>query len=161
MTIREKSHRLPEGVYLGEVSVSFTLCVKDRFPLFQDTSLVSEFTEVLKSLVKTSSCIIPVYCFMPDHQHLIVSGTNPDSNILHFIRTYKQSTGYWLSRQQIKPGWQKDFFDHVLRKDEDLAAAVKYILANPVRKCLVAHWQDYPLKGAIGCQLEDILQGMV
>jgi len=57
--------------------------------------------------------------------------------------------------------WQKDFYDHVIRKDNDIATHVRYILDNPVRRGLVSLWQEYPFKGSIGCRLEDILNGIV
>ena len=44
--------------------------------------------------------------------------------------------------------WQPSFYDHVLRKDEDLLETVKYIYNNPVRKEIVAHYRDYPLSGS-------------
>ena len=52
--------------------------------------------------------------------------------------------------------WQKDFYDHVIRRHEDVAVQVRYILDNPVSKGLVSSWQDYPFKGSIGCKLEDV-----
>ncbi len=44
--------------------------------------------------------------------------------------------------------WQRSFFDHALRQDEDMKRAVLYILGNPVRKGLVQHFHDYPLCGS-------------
>ncbi len=98
---------------------------------------------------------------MPDHQHLIVTGTNPEADILKFIKAYKQKTGYWLVKSQINSAWQKGFFDHIIRKEEGLLNVAKYILDNPVRKSLIENWQDYPFKGAIGCQLEDLIESMI
>ncbi len=79
---------------------------------------------------------------------------------MKFIQKYKQKTGYWLARNQKDFTWQKDFFDHIIRKEEGLVNVAKYILENPVRKGLVAHWQEYPYKGSIGCQLDDIPESM-
>ncbi len=98
---------------------------------------------------------------MPDHQHLIVTGTNLEADPLKFIKAYKQKTGYWLVENQINAKWQKDFFDHIIRKEQGLINIAKYILNNPVRKGLAEQWQDYPYKGAIGCALEDVLEGMI
>jgi REP element-mobilizing transposase RayT len=160
MPIREKPHRLQEITYKGEISVSFTLCIKDRVQLFNNVTTVNIFEKILKSEAERSLCIIPVYCFMPDHQHLIVSGVNSESDILKFIKAYKQKTGYWLKKNQFNVRWQKDFFDHIIRKEEGLVSFARYILNNPVRKGLVENWQDYPFKGAIGCELADILGSM-
>ena len=62
-----------------------------------------------------------------------------------------------------EPGvrWQKDFYDHVIRTHEDIAAQVRYILDNPVRKGLVSSWEDYPFKGSVGCKLDDVLNGIM
>jgi len=40
------------------------------------------------------------------------------------------------------------FYDHILRKDEDIPKQINYILQNPVRKGLVKNWKDYPYKGS-------------
>jgi putative transposase len=160
MTIREKRHRLEKDDYRGEISVSFTLCIKDRFQLFQNASIVNIFENILRFEAERAFCIIPVYCYMPDHQHLIVSGRNSGSDTFKFIKAYKQKTGYWLSNNQINAGWQKDFFDHIIRKEQSLVNVARYILDNPVRKGLVANWQDYPFKGSIGYDLDEILQSL-
>jgi REP element-mobilizing transposase RayT len=88
MLIKEKQHRLSENDYKGEVSVSFTLCVKDRVRLFRDELIVADFTNILANLIDRFSCIIPIYCFMPDHQHILLTGINEKANILGFIKAY-------------------------------------------------------------------------
>jgi REP element-mobilizing transposase RayT len=60
MSIREKQPRLQEKNYQGEISVYFTLCIKDRLQLFKSASAVNVFINVLKSQAEKSSCIIPV-----------------------------------------------------------------------------------------------------
>ncbi len=45
--------------------------------------------------------------------------------------------------------WQKGFWDHFLRADEELRAAVEYVLANPVRAGLVQDGHVYPYSGSI------------
>jgi hypothetical protein len=40
--------------------------------------------------------------------------------------------------------WQRGFHDHALRQDDDLAAAARYVIANPVRRGLVKRVADYP-----------------
>ncbi len=43
--------------------------------------------------------------------------------------------------------WQKSFYDHVIRKEEDLNSIAGYIFNNPVRKELVENYEDYPFLG--------------
>jgi len=41
-------------------------------------------------------------------------------------------------------GWQRDFFDHRLRKNEAYLEKAAYIRMNPVRAGLVASAEDWP-----------------
>lgn len=66
-----------------------------------------------------------------------------------------------MSQNEPKIRWQKDFYDHIIRRFNDIATQVRYILDNPVRKGLVSSWQEYPFKGSIGCKIEDILIGII
>ena len=138
MSIREKRHRLQLECYQGRICVSFTLCVKDRSPLFLEPTIVNIFSELLVDSAKKFYCMIPAYCFMPDHLHIIVEGTQEEINLLRFINHYKQKTGFWMSKNQPGVSWQKNFFDHIIRKDENLQSMIRYILENPVRKGLVS-----------------------
>jgi REP element-mobilizing transposase RayT len=164
MLIKEKRHRLPKEFYKREISVAFTLCIRNDatsgFSL-SEPEIVNCFTEILAPAIKKESCIVPVYCFMPDHQHLIITGTWGDSDIWKVIVSYKQKTGFWMSTNKPGMKWQKDFYDHIIRINKDVATQVRYILDNPVRKGLVSSWEEYPFKGAIGCRLEDVLLGII
>ena len=126
-----------------------------------EPKIVNCFAEILTTAINKESCIVPVYCFMRDHQHLMITGTRGDSDIWKVIVSYKQKTGFWMSNNKPGMRWQKDFYDHVIRTNEDIAAQVRYILDNPVRKGLASSWEDYPFKGAIRCKLEDILSGII
>jgi REP element-mobilizing transposase RayT len=159
--IKEKRHRLPKEFYKGETSIAFTLCLKGDIQPFISSETVGIFTDILSIVVRKTVCIVPVYCFMPDHQHLIITGTRSHSDIWKAMISYKQQTGFWMSANNQNIRWQKDFYDHVIRADEDMVAQVKYILDNPVRRGLVSSWQDYPFKGSIGCKLEDVLLGII
>jgi REP element-mobilizing transposase RayT len=164
MVVKEKRHRLTKEFYKGEISVAFTLCIKnDVAPGFSlsEPEIVNCFTEILIPTINKESCIVPVYCFMPDHQHLIITGTRGESDIWKVIVSYKQKTGFWMSKNKPEIRWQKDFYDHIIRVNKDVATQVRYILDNPVRKGLASSWEDYPFKGSIGCELEDILLGII
>jgi REP element-mobilizing transposase RayT len=165
MVIKEKGHRLPKDFYKGEISVAFTLCLKRGvgnvaagFSL-REPETVNILTSILRSVVAKERCIVPVYCFMLDHQHLIITGTEINADIWKTVVSYKQKTGFWMSVNKPGMRWQKDFYDHVLRTSEDMAIHMKYILDNPVKKDLVSFWAEYPFKGSIGCNLEDYLNG--
>ena len=61
---------------------------------------------------------------------------------------FKQLTGYWLARHLPGVRWQKDFFDRVLRDDDELVRQLRYVAENPVRRGLVRDWREYAFTGS-------------
>ncbi|MEM4326041.1 MAG: transposase [Candidatus Pacearchaeota archaeon] len=157
MRIIEKKHRLNLNCYKGFIRASFTLCIKGRKNIFTSYKIVSPFIEILKESIKKFDCKNWVYLFMPDHLHLVLEGNSEEADLWKAIVYFKQKTGYWLSRNGWDAKWQKDFYDHILRKDEDLKKHIRYILENPVRKGLTNDWMNYEFKGSIDYDLSDIL----
>ena len=85
---------------------------------------------------------------MPDHVHLLLQiGEMP---LPAFVQAWK-SRCYRLRRARgtADTFWQRSFYDHALRSEEDLRRAAEYILANPIRKGLVADGETYPLSGSM------------
>ena len=173
MNVKEQRHRLPQEFYKGEVAVVFTLCLREVIGagvILQEPRVAAGFSmrpeianifaDILASVTQKTNCIVPVYCFMPDHQHLIIQGRKSDSDIWKAIAGYKQMTGFLMSQNKYGIRWQKNFYDRVIRKHVDLVTQLKYILDNPVRKGLVLSWQEYPFQGTIGCTMEDVLNGI-
>ena len=148
MKIIEKKHRLPQRAYTGRVIVSFTLCIKNKAQFFVDHKIFSTFKGMILTEAKAHNCEILVYLFMPDHCHILLQGKNKDSQLLNVINRFKQRSGYWLSKHSSGVRWQKDYYDHILRKDGDVQKQVKYILNNPIRKQIVGNWKQYQFKGS-------------
>ncbi len=59
----------------------------------------------------------------------------------------KSRTTVALNRKLRREGplWQPGFHDRAIRKEEDLQAVARYIVANPVRAGLAGKVGDYPL----------------
>lgn len=85
---------------------------------------------------------------MPDHCHLLIEGKTTDSDLIRFMKDFKQKSGYWLSKNAAGIKWQKDFYDHILRRDEDIKKQVCYILENPIRKGFADNWKEFQFKGS-------------
>jgi len=81
---------------------------------------------------------------MPDHLHLLVQGLSGQSDLKRCISRFKQMSGYRFKRRYGKQLWQPSYYDHVLRKGEDIATVMKYILLNPVRAGLAEDFREYP-----------------
>lgn len=153
----ENKHRLSLDCYSGRVRISFTLCIEDKKVFFKNEAIVNRFLEILKETLSKYSCRNIIYIFMPDHLHLILEGISGKANLWKAVVLFKQKTGFWLSKNGNGMKWQKDFYGHIHRKDDDLRKHVNYILDNPVRKGLVANWKDYPFKGSLDFDIEKII----
>lgn len=155
--IREKKHRLPLSCYQGQRRATFTFCTENRKLLFGQEQIVDKFVEILKEAGNKYNCKNWVYIFMPDHIHIVNEGISDDSDLWKMVNLFKQKTGYWLLQNKKEIKWQKDYFDHIHREEENLREHIRYILDNPVRKGLVSDWKDYPLKGSIDFNLAEII----
>lgn len=157
--IREKKHRLPRPAYRSEVLVAFTACTARRTSGLAATSVVKRCVAFMADAAERHHCTVPIYCFMPDHLHVMLWGQSAEADAWRSMVRFKQRSGYWLSQSGQSVRWQKDFYDRVLRPHEDWRRHVRYIAANPVRAGLVERWDRYPFTGAIGHDLEAIVQG--
>ncbi len=89
-----------------------------------------------------------MYCFMPDHLHLLLKGETHDADLKKFVRIFKQRSGYIFKQKKKCKLWQPSFYDHVVREEEDLLEVARYIILNPVRRGLVDNYKDYPFSGS-------------
>ncbi|NOX38231.1 MAG: hypothetical protein GXO78_11935 [Calditrichaeota bacterium] len=153
--IVEKKHRLDPENYVGIKAVAYTKCLKHQYPLFTNNDIFKQFERFLLKSLNKYSCEAFIYLFMPDHVHFLLIGKTEKSNSLKSMYYFSQISGYWLYLNKPRVSWQKDFYDHVLRKDEDIKKHMRYILENPVRKNLVQDWRKYPYKGSTLYNLED------
>ena len=69
-------------------------------------------------------------------------------NLKAFMKHFKQLTGYYFKKHTGNTLWHLSYNDHILRKDEDIRKAARYILENPVRKGLTKNYLDYPYSGS-------------
>ncbi len=157
ININERKHRLPVDIYEGFTTVSFTLCVKNRAAVFRNCDMVKRFSETLIAEAASRGCNVHVYLFMPDHLHVILRGNCDNAQPLKAMNGFKQKTGYWLSKNDVRSKWQKDYYDHIIRKEEDLLKHTRYIVDNPVRKGIVKNWTDCLFKGSTVLDLNDKL----
>ncbi len=153
-----KKHRLNRESYTGLKRISFTLCIRDKKNLFDDEGIVKEFISILKFETNNQNVKNWIYVFMPDHLHIILEGTTEESDLWKTIKIFKQKAGYLLKREvgdRFK--LQRDFFDYIHRKNDDLIKHIKYVAENPVRKRMVKDWRKYKKTGSIHYNLEKLI----
>lgn len=118
--------------YRGAREFSVTLATWRRSLVFQDARQVANCKEALESAALRSGFTILVYCFMPDHLHLLVEGSD-ESDLGRFMKALKQTTSYHHKKRTGRLLWQRSYHDRVIRNERDAEAAFTYILENPVR----------------------------
>ena len=67
------------------------------------------------------------------------------------MRCTKSRSAIAINRTLRRSGpiWQKGYYDHGLRREEDLRTTARYIVANPLRAGIVKRLADYPHWDAI------------
>jgi putative transposase len=131
-------HRIPD--HIDPNSIFFlTLCCENRE---QNQLCESPNSEIILNAVKHyhehQKWFIHVFLLMPDHCHALLS-FNTTQDISNIIKAWKRYT-------TLKTGiqWQRNFFDHRLRKEESFEQKAEYILNNPIRMNLVSRIEDWP-----------------
>ncbi len=84
------------------------------------------------------------WCLMPNHVHLIVVPRDPDGLRRALARVHRAYAGAIHAREQRTGHFWQGRFGAVAMDDAHLAAAVRYVLLNPVRARLVARARDWP-----------------
>jgi putative transposase len=144
-----KRLRLATFDYRGIHRYSVTFCTFERRSLFTEEALVNDVLLQIMRAASAQQVAILAYCFMPDHVHMLVAGTRPDSDIRRFLTLAKQLSGYWFKRTHRRSLWQRSAWERVLRAEDNTSATIRYILANPVRAGLVKEPMDYRFSGSL------------
>jgi putative transposase len=146
--------------YLGPHRYSLTFCTAHRQSLFTTHAVVGLVLEQIARAADEQQFAVIVYCFMPDHAHLLVEGQSADSDGKGFIARAKQYSGFYYKKEHGSNLWQRYGFEHVLRDDALTLVVAKYILENPVRAGLVRRVEDYPFLGSLVYSLSELLEAI-
>ncbi len=154
----EKQHRKPTRLkdynYSQTGAYFITICTKDRKELLckikvgfgiydEPETTMSEFGFVAQKNLEREYKNIKIdrYVIMPDHIHILVRVINDDgvsqaphptnAQIPKFVSLFKR----YCNRQYGYNIWQKSYFDHIIRSEEDFLEHLKYMENNPYKWC--------------------------
>ena len=107
-------------------------------------------TQILRTL-REEKFVLIVYCYMPDHLHLLVEALADDCDGRRFIASGKQYSGYYYTQEFGERLWQRYGFERTLRSGEATVSVARYIVENPVRAKLVRSPKDpiHRLRGVL------------
>lgn len=126
-----------------------TCCLEKRRPLFNNKRLAESLLNLYVERRDRGKMLLYGYVVMPDHYHIILSlqGDGSISNIVRFV--HSQSAIECRKTLNI-PGriWQRRFYDHVIRDEDDWLTKLNYTHNNPVEAGLVENILDWPWSSA-------------
>jgi len=148
-----RSIRLKNYDYSANGVYFITICTKEKKHLFWDVGAISNRPPMKPELSTTGllaeECIqriqniysyvtIEKYTIMPNHVHMLL-GINRQTGdcgrpmdaptISRIIQHYKGA----VTKKAGMPVWQKSFYDHVVRDEQDFQQIWRYIDENPIK----------------------------
>ncbi len=148
MTINAHSSDLRRGRFSQPGQIyHITSVTYDRKPFFSDLYSGRCFIKAMMNEEKVDSL---AYVLMPDHFHwLLRCGEKGD--ICESISRVKSVSAHKINKHLGRSGklWQDSFYDHAIRKEEDIVHVARYIVANPIRAGLVKSLSDYSFWDAV------------
>lgn len=130
-----------------------TLTLQDR----SSDLLVRYVTQLRQCLLKVQTqmpCRLPALVVLPDHLHMLMVLPSGDADFSARVRKFKSAFVAAL-RQQSGVNvhtnakgeaniWQRRFWEHLIRDEQDYRHHVDYIHINPLKHGLVTRVQDWP-----------------
>lgn len=121
-----------------------TTITQNRQPVFADMFAARLLVQTLQFEQQRHTADTLAYVVMPDHLHWLMT-LGRSQSLSKVVQAIKASSAKRIG-QSI---WQAGYHDHALRQEDDVKAAARYIIANPLRAGLVEHIGDYPHWDAI------------
>ena len=154
MSLPKRKHpRLKESDYSANGYSTVTICTKNRQQILSKlvgrgahtppSIVLTNAGKIVEKYIKNINTVynditVDCYCIMPNHIHLIL-----------FFNVSESNGGMWASRptldtvirtlktmvtKELKQSiWQKSFFDHIIRNEQDLYNERRYVEENPAR----------------------------
>ncbi len=150
-----KRLRLPDFDYRATGAYFVTICTKGRRCLLwgeaagadavgDDAHIVppdrlSDYGRVCDQYIHSMSVVytgvsVDHYVIMPNHIHLLIRldgamWASPPTGIESIVRSFKTL----VSKEIGVSVWQRSFYDHIIRNQEDYDQIAEYIMTNPMR----------------------------
>ena len=135
---RTLPHNVPSWVAQGARHFITINCTERHTSPLRQSTIASQLLESARFYEETDHWYLWLMLVMPDHVHFIAS--------FDLNRGVKNTVSAWKHYQthNLNISWQRDFFEHSLRNDEEFREKACYIRMNPVRKGLVTTPEQWP-----------------
>ncbi len=142
-------------VYLRGGTYFFTLVTYNRRSIFSNQNTVGLLNDAIQHTAERLPFEIVANVILPDHLHMIWTLPPESSDFStrwrliksHFTRAWCRDGSLSKSAARNKKGerdvWQRRFWEHMIRDENDLSRHIEYIHYNPVKHGLVNSVRDY------------------
>ena len=136
----------------------FTVVTHERQPFLTNPSVPDILGTIIDDVGLTYPFAMLAWVFLPDHLHCIWTLPEGDHNFskrwgIIKARFSKQVMALLPVTQSLSPSrlrkrevgvWQRRFWEHCIKNEDDFRAYVDYIHYNPVKHSLVKQVRDWP-----------------
>ncbi len=120
----------------------FLTCgTEDRQPVLTSTSIAPAIIDTAQQVTAEGIWDLLTMTVMPDHVHLLVR-LGAHSDLAAAMRLLKGRAAPILRAVGVR--WQRAYFDHRMRPDEDCLPVFRYIYLNPYRAGLLKPHEKWP-----------------
>lgn len=145
-------------IYIRGGTYFFTLVTYERQKIFSRPENRSLLLDTIIHVRTFHPFTMVAYCILPDHIHLIwtLPEIDPDYSLrvglikAKFTKQYRLNGGQPgppdISRTKRREAaiWQRRFWEHLIRDEQDLERYINYIHYNPIKHGLVENLDDWP-----------------
>lgn len=152
---KRKQNRLQEYNYSADGWYFITICTKGRIPILSrivgsdilgapQVQLFACGKIVEKNLQQLQTFYVNIkveqYVIMPNHVHMILSvsnngapGMSPPTKQCATIPLFVATLKRFCNKEFGEQIWQRSFYDHIIRDQNDGAEISRYICENPIK----------------------------
>jgi putative transposase len=131
---KRKRGNLPRSIYVPGASYFITTAVRARAPFFENANLSYIFLRDLTFNSVIKAFHVQALSILPDHVHLVIKiGRFSTSRIMQSVKLNTAKDINKVVRPTDEFRWQRSFYDHLVRDEEDFDRIVSYIIDNPVK----------------------------
>jgi|SRR5262245_14085135 len=144
--------------YVAGGTYFFTLVTQDRQPILTEPTARRALRKAFRDVRRKRPFTLVAIVVLPDHPHAILTLPSGDSDYSlrwaqikeEFTRSYLKAGGTEATRSAPRAAhrergvWQRRFWEHTCRDEDDLKRCVDYIHWNPIKHGLVSRVRDFP-----------------
>ena len=122
-----------------------TTITQQRRPIFNNFQLGRLVVDQFRQAHEDGIVISKAWVVMPDHFHWLIELQNKTLGELMCRIKSRSSVNINRLTKTHERVWQKGYYNRALRQEDDVKAAARYIIQNPIRAQIASRIGDYPL----------------